>query len=84
MKETTKNILNDLGNFIGYGSAIALAIANGYVMYLIQKKGRLEVPQYVAEPNAVILFTEIGIFGGIGTFLLYKLIKMLRNKYKLS
>ena len=83
MKEKNKNILIDLGNFLGYSSAIGLTIANSYLMYLIMKKGRLEVPHYLAEPNIVILLTEIGVFGGIGTFLAYKLVKTLRDKYKL-
>jgi len=81
MKDNTKNILDDLGNLLGYGSAIGLTIANGYVFYLINRDGRVKV---LREPSKIIFWIEVLGFSGIGAFLTYKLVKTLRDKYNLK
>ena len=80
MKEKTKNILRDLGNIVGYGSTIGVIIVNGRILYKVYKHGVLRL----VEPNKLILAIE-GIFmGGIVTFLGYKLVKNIQNRYSLK
>lgn len=80
MKETTKSILNDLGNLAGYGCSIGLVIGLGHIFYQIWKYGKITY----SEPTLSVLLTEMGMTGGSITFLLFKLIKNLRDKYKLK
>lgn len=75
MKEKTKDSLKVLGNFLGYGSVIGLAIANGYLLYKIKKHKRI----YFHEPSKLVLYTELVALGSILTFSGYKLAKSIRD-----
>ncbi|MEE9378842.1 MAG: hypothetical protein V3V33_12495 [Candidatus Lokiarchaeia archaeon] len=80
MKEQYKKSLKDLGNLAGYLSSIGLVAGLGTIFYQIWKYGEVSF----SEPSLRVLLAEIGITGGSITFLLYKLIKNLKDRYSLK
>ena len=75
MKEKTKDSINALGNFVGYGASIGTTLCIGVLLYLIKKHKRV----YFSEPNPVILNSELALMGSIIGFQGYKLVKSIRD-----
>lgn len=78
MKEKTKNIIADIIDIIGYMSAIGQVGVLGKILYDINKYGKA----VAREPNPIILKGEMAIAGGTITFLTYKLIKGIGDRWK--
>ena len=78
MKEKTKKILNDIGDIIGYTTSLSLTTTLGNILRKVLKYEKV----VYSEPNKYILYTELGLAGGSIIFLLYKLTKNIRDRWK--
>jgi len=78
MKEKTKKILRDLGNIVGYGSAITYTSTLGWILYKVHKYGSTTV----IEPKKHLRLGEIIGAGCTVAFLIYKVLKDTNRKEK--
>ena len=81
MKDKTKRILDIILDFIGYGMGISLSLNMTNILYKILRYGKVSISHSTGVP---LLLGEIGLTSGTAIFFVYKFIKNMIDREKLT